>query len=43
MQAWQSAVNQVAGEYDPDTGEMVHGVVVLHVPRRAGKTAITLA
>jgi hypothetical protein len=43
MQAWQSAVNQVAGEYDPDSGEMVHGVVVLHVPRRAGKTAITLA
>ena len=43
MQAWQSAVNAVAGEYDPDTGEMVHGVVVLHVPRRAGKTAITLA
>jgi hypothetical protein len=43
MQAWQSAVNAVAGEYDPDSGEMVHGVVVLHVPRRAGKTAITLA
>jgi phage terminase large subunit-like protein len=33
----------VAGEYDPDTGEMVHGVVVLHVPRRAGKSAIALA
>jgi hypothetical protein len=43
MQAWQSAVNAVAGEYDPASGEMVHGVVVLHVPRRAGKTAITLA
>jgi hypothetical protein len=43
MQAWQSAVNAVAGEHDPDTGEMVHGVIVLHVPRRAGKTAITLA
>jgi phage terminase large subunit-like protein len=43
MQAWQSAVNQVAGEFDPDSGAMVHGVVVLHVPRRAGKTAITLA
>jgi hypothetical protein len=43
MQAWQSAVNRVAGEYHPDTGEMAHGVIVLHVPRRAGKTAITLA
>jgi hypothetical protein len=43
MQAWQSAVNHVAGEHDPDSGEMIHGVVVLHVPRRAGKTAITLA
>jgi phage terminase large subunit-like protein len=43
MQAWQSAVNHVAGEFDPDTGEMVHGVVVLHVPRRAGKSAICLA
>ena len=43
MQAWQSAVNRVAGEFDPATGEMVHGVVLLHVPRRAGKTAITLA
>ena len=43
MQAWQSAVNHVAGEHDPDTGEMVHPVVVLHVPRRAGKSAICLA
>ena len=43
MQAWQSAVARVAGEYDPDTGDMVHGVVVLHVPRRAGKSALTLA
>ena len=43
MQEWQSAVNQVAGEFDPDTGEMVHNVVVLHVPRRAGKSAICLA
>jgi hypothetical protein len=43
MQAWQSAVNHVAGEYDAQSGEMVHGVIVLHVPRRAGKTAITLA
>jgi phage terminase large subunit-like protein len=43
MQAWQSAVNRVAGEYDPDTGDMVHPVVVLHVPRRAGKTALVLA
>jgi phage terminase large subunit-like protein len=43
MQAWQSLVNAVAGEYDPDTGQMLHGVVVLHVPRRAGKTALVLA
>jgi phage terminase large subunit-like protein len=43
MQAWQRAVNEVAGEYDPDTGAMIHGVVVLHVPRRAGKSAIALA
>jgi phage terminase large subunit-like protein len=43
MQAWQSAVNAVAGEFDPASGEMTHGVVVLHVPRRAGKSAICLA
>jgi phage terminase large subunit-like protein len=43
LQAWQSAVAEVAGEYDPATGEMVHGVVMLHVPRRAGKTALILA
>jgi phage terminase large subunit-like protein len=43
MQAWQRAVNEVAGEFDPDTGAMIHGVVVLHVPRRAGKSAIALA
>ena len=43
MQAWQSAVNQVAGEFNPDTGEMAHGVIVLSVPRRAGKSALVLA
>ena len=43
LQAWQSAVNLVAGEYDPDTGDMLHPVVILHVPRRAGKTADILA
>ena len=43
LQAWQSSVNQVAGEYDPATGDMLHPVVVLHVPRRAGKTADILA
>jgi hypothetical protein len=43
MQLWQSAVNQVAGEYDPSTGEMAHGVIVLSVPRRAGKSALVLA
>jgi len=43
MQTWQSAVNAVAGEYDPATGDMLHSVIVLHVPRRAGKTALVLA
>ena len=43
MQEWQSAVNAVAGEWDPATGEMVHNVILLHVPRRAGKSAICLA
>lgn len=43
MQTWQSAVNHVAGEWDPATGEMRHGVVILSVPRRAGKTALILA
>jgi hypothetical protein len=43
LQAWQSAVNAVAGEYDPASGEMLHPTVVLHVPRRAGKTALILA
>jgi hypothetical protein len=41
MQAWQSAVNRVAGEVTPD-GEMLHPIVLLHVPRRAGKTAVVL-
>jgi hypothetical protein len=43
LQPWQSAVNRVAGEWDPATGEMVHRTVVVHVPRRAGKTADVLA
>jgi hypothetical protein len=42
MQAWQSAVNRVAGEVTP-AGEMLHPIVVLHVPRRAGKSALALA
>ena len=33
----------MAGEYDPSSGALAHPVVVLHVPRRAGKTALTLA
>jgi phage terminase large subunit-like protein len=41
MQTWQSAVNRVAGELT-EGGEMLHPIVVLHVPRRAGKTAIAL-
>jgi phage terminase large subunit-like protein len=36
-------VADVAGEYDPATGDLRYPVAVLHVPRRAGKTALVLA
>lgn len=37
---WQRAVDDVALEVDPDTGEWAHPVVVLTVQRQAGKTAL---
>jgi phage terminase large subunit-like protein len=43
LQMWQRKVNWLAGEYDPDTGRLLHRVVLLHVPRRAGKSADVLA
>ena len=43
LQAWQLLVADTAGEYDPVTGDLRYSVVVLHVPRRAGKTALVLA
>jgi hypothetical protein len=43
LQAWQTLVADVAGEYDPATGDLHYPVVVVHVPRRAGKTALVLA
>ncbi len=35
---WQRAAADVALEYDPDTGLYRYGVVVITVPRQAGKT-----
>jgi hypothetical protein len=43
LQAWQVYVADVAGEFDPVTGDLRYPVVVIHVPRRAGKTALVLA
>lgn len=40
---WQRLVSDVAGEVDPDSGRMAYSVVVLSVPRRAGKTVLALA
>jgi phage terminase large subunit-like protein len=40
---WQRHVAAVAGEVDPDTDRMAFPVVVLVVPRRAGKTLLTFA
>jgi hypothetical protein len=40
---WQRLVADVAGEVDPVTGRFVYGTVVVSVPRRAGKTILTLA
>jgi hypothetical protein len=40
---WQSAAADVTGEYHPDTGRYRYSTVVVLVPRRAGKTILTLA
>ena len=40
---WQRQVAAVAGEVDPTTGRMAYPVVVVVVPRRAGKTLLTFA
>ena len=40
---WQRLVADVAGELDPATGRFAFSTVVVSVPRRAGKTILTLA
>jgi hypothetical protein len=40
---WQRLVADVAGELDPDTGRLAYGTVVVSVPRRGGKSILTLA
>ena len=40
---WQAQVDDVAGEYLPETGRMAYPIVVVVVPRRAGKTVAVLA
>jgi hypothetical protein len=40
---WQRTVAGVAGEIDPGSGRMAYPVVVVVVPRRAGKTLLTFA
>jgi hypothetical protein len=40
---WQRLVADVAGEVDPATGRLVYGTVIVSVPRRAGKSILTLA
>lgn len=40
LMPWQRHVADVALEYDPHTGDMAHGLVVLLVPRQAGKTTL---
>lgn len=40
---WQAAAADLICEIDPDTGTFAHSVVCIIVPRRAGKTALTLA
>lgn len=42
LDPWQQDVLDVAGEYDPATGRYCYPVVVLIVPRRAGKTHLAL-
>jgi len=40
---WQRLVADVAGEVDPATGRLTYGTIVVSVPRRAGKSILTLA
>lgn len=40
---WQRQVAAITGEVDPDTGRMAYPVVVVVVPRRAGKTLLSFA
>lgn len=39
---WQRHVADVAGEIDPETGELYYGEVVVTVPRQSGKTTLIL-
>jgi hypothetical protein len=43
LQPWQTDLSDVAGEYDPATGRFFYSDVVAVVPRRAGKTLLSLA
>jgi hypothetical protein len=43
LMPWQQNLADVAGEYDPDTGQLVHSVVLCTVPRQAGKSHLALA
>jgi phage terminase large subunit-like protein len=40
---WQQYVADVAGEVDPETGQLAYREVVLTVPRQSGKTTLILA
>jgi hypothetical protein len=42
LMPWQAQVADTALELDTDTGEWAYGVVVVTVPRQAGKTTLTL-
>lgn len=40
---WQSHVSAVGGEIDPATGRYWYQTLIVHVPRRAGKTVMVFA
>jgi hypothetical protein len=42
MMPWQRHVADVAGEIDPETGDLYYGEVVVTVPRQSGKTTLIL-
>jgi hypothetical protein len=42
MMPWQRHVANVAGEIDPETGDLYYGEVVVTVPRQSGKTTLIL-